>query len=139
MHLVDTSVWIQTLRRPGAPAIQAALRPLILAGQVMITELIILELMCGIRKTERADTLLRRFEALERPGFSDGQWHEAWILAAKLRKAGVTPTATDCLIATMAIAHHATLVHCDTDFEAIAEHSPLQTLNWTQLVKSKTS
>jgi len=42
-----------------------------------------------------------------------------------------SPTAADCLIATVAIRHNVVLLHCDADFEAMKEALPLKTLDWT--------
>jgi len=48
-----------------------------------------------------------------------------------LRRNGISPTAADCLIATVAIKHQAVLVHCDSDFESMKPIIPLVTLDWT--------
>jgi len=65
----------------------------------------------------------------------EGGWELAWDLAARLRKKSVSPSAADCLIATIAVSHHATLLHCDRDFELIAkQEKDLRTLDWTRLV-----
>ena len=131
MLLVDTSVWIHALRRPGSPKIQELLKPLLLRGEAATTEWIILELMTGIRTTEKAEALSRQMEPLHRFSFGAENWLDAWMLAAKLRKQGVSPSASDCFISTVAIAHNIELAHCDGDFEAIAKHSRLRTLDWT--------
>jgi len=134
MHLVDTSVWIEFLRPTGSRAIQQELRPLIRGGHVAVTEWIILELMTGLRSDDRASTLLDRFAPLHRLSLPAHAWARAWDAAARLRRKGVSPSAADCLIATIATLHGATLVHCDTDFELIARHVELRTMNWTKLL-----
>jgi predicted nucleic acid-binding protein len=58
MHLVDTSVWIHALRPSGSVAVRERLRPLILNGEVAVTEWILLELMTGLRSSEQKDSLL---------------------------------------------------------------------------------
>lgn len=131
MHLVDTSVWIHVLRRPGTARIQQLLRPLIVGGNAAITEWILLELMVGVRTTESAESLIRKMEPLHRLTFPSGKWNEAWRLAVSLRKEGVSASAGDCFISVVAIAYEATLVHCDGDFELIARHSKLRTIDWT--------
>ncbi len=131
MHLVDTSVWIHVLRRPGIARIQQLLKPMIVGGNAAITEWILLELMVGIRTSESADSLIRKMEPLHRLPFPAEKWNEAWKLATSLRKEGISASASDCFISIVAIAHEATLVHCDADFELIAGHSKLQTLDWT--------
>jgi predicted nucleic acid-binding protein len=48
-----------------------------------------------------------------------------------LRRAGISPTAADCLIATVALKHQAMSVHCDGDFESMKPIIPLVILDWT--------
>jgi len=59
MHLVDTSVWIHALRPSGSAAVRERLRPLILNGEVAVTEWILLELMTGLRSSEKKESLLQ--------------------------------------------------------------------------------
>lgn len=134
MHLVDTSVWVQFLRPSGSPEIQSQLKPLIQAGSIALTEWIILELMTGLRSNEQAAAVLSQLAPVHRLSLPEDGWAKAWDLAARLRKKGITATAADCLIATIATIHGATLVHCDSDFELIAEQSGMKTINWTPLL-----
>lgn len=131
MHLVDTSVWVEFLRRSGSRAIQARLRPLILNGEAALTEWIVLELMTGLRSTEKPAELLERLSPAHRLLFPADGWSRSWDLASSLRKRGVTASAADCYIATVAISSNARLIHCDADFEAMTRHSTLQTIDWT--------
>ena len=131
MVLVDTSVWIHALRPRGDAAIQSRLKPLVLSGQAAVTEWILLELTAGLSRSEEGKDLLDRFEPVARISFKPGWWPGAWELAARLRKRGISPSAADCLIATVALEASIPLIHCDEDFEAIRLHVPLQTLDWT--------
>jgi len=131
MHLVDTSVWVHALRPSGHPRVRALLRPLILNGEVAVTEWVLLELMTGLRTTERKESLLQWFAPVVRLSFEVSWWEHAWDLAARLRREGITPTAADCLIATVAINHQAILIHCDADYESMKPVVPLVTLDWT--------
>ena len=132
MYLVDTSVWIEFLRRRGSPKIQAELAPLIRNGSIALTEWIILELMAGIGTGENSGDLLGRLAPVQRLSLPDTGWNATWDMAAHLRKKGVSPSAADCLIATVAILHETPLIHCDSDFSLIAAHEPLTTLDWTE-------
>ena len=135
MHLVDTSVWIEALRASGSRRIQEELEPMVVAGDAALTEWIILELMVGIRSNESPESLLKRLAPVHRLPLPEDRWPLAWDLAARLRKKAVTPSAADCIIATVAISHRVTLLHCDRDFELIAKHEKgLQTLDWTKLL-----
>jgi hypothetical protein len=131
MYLVDTSVWIHALRPEGDSSIRSRLKPLIVSGETAVTEWIILELMTGLLSPERKDTLLRWFAPIARLAFQTSWWEDTWEYAARLRKRGLSPTAADCFIATVAIQHQVGLVHCDADFEAMRPTIPLKTLDWT--------
>jgi predicted nucleic acid-binding protein len=87
--------------------------------------------MTGLRSSEGKDTLLQWFAPVTRLSFESSWWEEAWEYAVRLRKDGVSPTAPDCLIVTVAIKHRVSLIHCDTDFEAMKPSLPLHTLDWT--------
>ncbi len=134
MHLVDTSVWIHALRPSGHPRIQTLLKPIIVNGEAAITEWIILELMTGLRSRERKESFLQWFEPLPRLAFEQSWWEPAWDFAARLRRIGISPSAADCFIATVAIQHQVVLIHCDADFEAMKPALPLQTLDWHSLL-----
>ncbi|CUQ68080.1 type II toxin-antitoxin system VapC family toxin [Candidatus Nitrospira inopinata] len=132
MYLVDTSVWIHALRPTGHAEIQARLKPLIINAETSVTEWILLELLTGLTKSERPSSLLQWFTPVPLLQFHPDWWNTAWQFAGRLRKHGISPSAADCLIATIAIEHHVTLIHCDADFEAMKPIIPLETLDWTK-------
>lgn len=135
MYLVDTSVWIHALRPAGNTGIQARLKPLILNGQTSVTEWILLELMTGLVKSEQPSSLLQWFTPVPRLSFNPEWWGSSWDIAGRLRRQGVSPSAADCLIATIAMKHEVTLIHCDSDFETMKSILHLQTLDWTQCLR----
>ena len=136
MYLVDTSVWIHALRPRGNAEIQARLKPLIVDGQTAVTEWILLELMTGLVKSEQRASLLQWFTPVPRLPFNSQWWDRAWDIAGRLRRHGMSPSAADCLIATIAMEHQTTLIHCDADFEAMKPILRLQTLDWTQYLRA---
>src|SRR5512136_544726 len=101
MVLVDTSVWMHALRPQGNAAIQAQLKTLLLDGETAVTEWILLELMRGLSKSESAQDLLERFSPVHCIPFRQEWWGKAWDMAAALRKLGISPSAANCLIATV--------------------------------------
>lgn len=131
MYLVDTSIWIHALRPSGSSEIQAKLKPLISGGRTVVTEWILLELMTGLPRSQEPRALLDWFEPVIRMAFDPAWWNKVWTNAAHLRKRGVSPSAADCLIATIAMEHQLVLLHCDRDFETMKPLLPLQTLDWT--------
>jgi len=91
--------------------------------------------MTGLPASERKEALLQWIAPVTRLPF-EAAWCEAALdHAARLRRRGVSLTAADCLIATVAIKHQAPLIHCDADFEAMKPTLPLQTLDWTPHLK----
>ncbi len=133
MVLVDTSVWMHALRRRGNAEIRSQLRGLVVGGETAITEWILLELMTGLSRPEKGRDLLERFSPVHCISFRPEWWMKACGLAAALRRDGMSPGATECLIATVAIESSVPLIHCDEDFEVIRRHSHLQTIDWTSL------
>lgn len=131
MYLVDTSIWIHALRPAGSPAVQSKLKPLIVGGRTAVTEWILLELMTGLPKNQEPAALLKWFAPVACMSFDAAWWNRVWEHAARLRKRGVSPSAADCLIATVAMEHRLVLLHCDGDFEAMKPTLSLQTLDWT--------
>ena len=93
--------------------------------------------MTGLRTNERKETLLGWLAPITRLPFDPTWWDQAWDHAARLRKQGISPTAADCFIATVAIGHSVTLIHCDAGFEAMKPTLPLQTQDWTAHLKTK--
>src|SRR5437773_3305413 len=103
MHLVDTSVWIEALRISGSRKIREELEPLVRAGDVAVTDWIILELMAGIRSHESSTGLLKRFAPIHRLDLPEGGWELAWDLEVRLRKILVYTSAAVCLIVSISL------------------------------------
>jgi predicted nucleic acid-binding protein len=131
MYLVDTSVWIHGFRPSGSLAIRSLLRALILADGAAITDWVVLELMTGLSRSEQKEALIQRLAPIRNLPFDPSWWEKSWDHAATLRKRGVSTTAADCLIATVALEHHVALIHCDADFEIMKPMLSLETLDWS--------
>ena len=127
MILVDSSAWIEFQRATGSPADRRVTQALTGDEELATTGIVTLEILAGARD-EQHDRQLRRllarcrFLPLEEP--SD---HEsAAALYRACRRSGITiRRLPDCLIATVAIRNGVHLLHCDSDFDAIARHAPL--------------
>lgn len=122
--LIDTSVWIQVLRKDPPRPLADLVRRAIVERRTATTGMVMLELLSGVR-TERhyrdvADELraLRYLPAEE-------AWPEACRLSFRLRRHGVTVPSADVLIAGVAIVHGCVLLHADDHFPLIARHSKL--------------
>ena len=131
MILVDTSAWIEFQRATGSPQDRRLEEAIADEEPLATTGLVVLELLAGARDERQARDLGRlldrcRFLPLEEP--SD---HEAAAaLYRACRREGTTVRRLpDCLIATVAIRTASPLLHGDDDFEAIARHAPLETVD----------
>jgi predicted nucleic acid-binding protein len=126
--LADTSAWVEYLRATGSP-VHLRLHKLIAdQGDLVTTEVVIMELLAGETSPEgvtRLRRLLGRFDLLLVEGLAD--YEAAAELYRRCRAAGESVRKlTDCLIAAVAVRHGATVLHRDHDFEVIARHVPLR-------------
>jgi len=118
--LVDTSVWIDWLRRGSRPA-TLVLDKLVDEDDIVLAPVVLQELLQGARGPEQLGELRRYFEPLPMLLPSAATYAEAGALYARCRWAGVTPRSPhDCLIAQLAVEHGVALLQDDHDFEAIA-------------------
>lgn len=124
--LIDTSVWVQTLRRDPPPALAEAVRRTILDRRAATTGMVMLELLGGVRTERDYRELSEELRALYYLPVEEA-WPGAWQLSFRLRRQGITVPSADVLIAAVAVAHRCTLFHSDKHFVVIARHSTLQT------------
>lgn len=128
MILVDSSVWIDFFsRRPGRAG--AALRKMIEdAEPFALTGIVVAEVLQGLtRDVACIEGFLSQWDLLEPSGFAT--YREAAAIFRKARAHGVTLTATDALIAAIALEHRAALFTSDKDFMRIAKSTGLVLLS----------
>ena len=130
MILVDTSAWVELLRKTGSPVAEAV-KDVLDADEVVVTEVVVMEVLAGARSDrhyrELRDRLLA-FPMLRLGGLAD--FETAAQIFRTCRVNGETIRAmTDCLIAALTIREGAYLLHNDSDFDAIARHTDLQVHN----------
>ncbi len=122
--LVDTSVWIDWLRKGTRPA-TLRLDRLIDEEDIALAQVVMQELFMGARGEEQLAELCAYFDALPVLLPSRLTYADAGALYARCRWAGVTPRSPhDCLIAQIAIEHDIALLHDDRDFEYLAQVEP---------------
>lgn len=128
MIVVDTSVWIDVLNENGTPQSVRCVDLIEGGAPVALTDVILTELLQGMRSERDAQLLerrLRAFPILRLDGVDD------FVLAAELyraaRRAGVTIRKTlDCLIAAPCVRTGAPILHADSDFDLLASCTPLR-------------
>ena len=127
MILVDTSAWVEFLRRTGSEQ-HLRVRELVSGSGAATTDVVVLEVLAGARdELDRRELagLLGGCQMLAVTGPTD--YEDAADLYRRCRRGGETiRKLTDCLIAVVAIDAGAAVLHRDADFDAIARHSALQ-------------
>lgn len=128
MTLVDSSAWIELFRATGS-AMHLRLKAALESRAVLATtDVVLMEILAGARDDGERDWLRhflydRRFLPVQGPT----DYESAAELHRLCRRGGETPRRlTDCLIAAIAIRNDAELLCMDSDFEAIARHTPLR-------------
>jgi len=125
--LVDSSAWIEFQRATGSPADRRLTAALEGDEALATTGIVTLEILAGARDEDHEHELRRllarcRFLPLVEPFDHES----AAALYRACRRSGTTiRRLPDCLIATVAIRNRVELLHCDSDFDAIARHAPL--------------
>ena len=122
LWLVDSSAWIFALRsRPFLP-IQQRVDELLSQNRVMITGIVELELLGGVRSEREFRELKRLLEGLQRINTGEPDWASAAEMAFRLRRAGYTVPFTDVLIGHQALRAGAGVVHADRDFTVLCRY-----------------
>lgn len=126
--IVDTSAWIEYLRRTESP-VNLSLRHALQAGSAIATPApAVMELLTGCRsESEELDLLklLCRFEILIPDSL--GHFQSAARIYRTCRRAGWTIRSTvDCMVAAAALDARRPLLARNRDFDTIARHTELE-------------
>jgi predicted nucleic acid-binding protein len=126
-YLLDSSVWVEFLggHRRGE-ALRSRVADLIARDLVVMMGMVRLELLGGARSEREWADIASLLDGLRILPVGDQEWHLAARMNFELRRVGVTVPAGDLLIAAVAIAHDATVLHRDRHFDLIAQHTPLR-------------
>lgn len=124
MVLVDSSAWIESLRRNGDMRVKLAVEGLLDAYEAQWCSPVRLEVLGGARVEERAH-LGKRFSVIPFRPCREDDWDRAVDLAWRLRARGLTVPWLDVLIAAIAIHDCVRLYAIDAHFQEIVKHSDL--------------
>lgn len=120
MELIDTSSWIEALRRDGDVVVRSRVQALLQSGEAAWCDFVRLELWNGLRGTAER----RQMEALEADVMllptTDAVWERARELARRARAAGQTVPGADLLIAACAWEHRVKMEHDDAHLTVLA-------------------
>lgn len=128
MIVVDSSVWIETLRNADTAAVRKLLALASDDAGILIGDLILLEVLQGARDTPHAARIERNLRRFPIATMLDA---DLAVRAAQnyrfLRSRGITVRKTaDLIIGTFCMARDHLLLHNDRDFEPMAAHLGLQ-------------
>lgn len=124
MVLVDSSAWIESLRRHGDMKVKLAIEGLLEAYEAQWCAPVRLEVLGGSRKDERR-RLGQYFSVVPYRICREDDWERAISLAWRLRDKGLTLPWMDVLIAAIAIHDGVRLYAIDAHFPEMARHCPL--------------
>jgi predicted nucleic acid-binding protein len=120
--LVDTSAWVEYDRATKSPVDRRLTELIAGDDEVGVTEPVVMEVVAGARSDEReADLrrLLLRFKLLRFDAAVD--FDAAARIYRACRRVGITPRGmVDCMIASVAQRHQATLLAQDADLARVA-------------------
>jgi len=102
MVLVDSSVWIEALRREGRLDIKLAVEGLLEADEALICAPIRFKVLAGARPEDREQIARHLSMVPDRP-CGDDDWSRSTRLAWKCRDAGVSIPLEHALIASIAL------------------------------------
>ncbi len=122
MILADTSAWVEYDRSTGSAADQRMTELIGADGALAVTEPVIVEVLAGARSEARAMDLRRLLLRFDLLGFDvAADFDGAALVYRSCRRVGVTPRGMiDCMIASVAMRHHAVLLANDADMIRVA-------------------
>lgn len=129
--IVDTSAWVEYLRRSESPEDRALDRAIRQGDYLATPAPVVMELLAGCSDDEdawRIQRLLARFEILEVEGLAD--FEDAARIQRICRGKGETVRSMiDCLVAAVALREGRALLARDRDYDTIARHTALRLAN----------
>ena len=121
MILVDTSAWVEFDRATGSAVDRRLTSMIAERDDVAVTEPVIMEVLAGARDDRREQDLRRlmqRFVLLRFDAAVD--FEAAARIYRSCRRVGITPRGmVDCMIASVALRHGASLLTADVDLDRV--------------------
>ena len=121
MKMVDTSCWVEALRRHGNASVRTRLEELVKSGEASWCAPIRLELWAGVG-SDKERRVLREFERVIRDyPITDEVWRAACDLAERGRSSGKTFPVIDLLVFACARHYRLEFEHADRHFNELAK------------------
>ena len=122
--LVDTSSWVEALRSDGSGDVRTRVQEILVSGQAVVCDMVLLELWNGARGEQERRKLSRLEAELEVLPTSDEVWALARSLAKRARERGLTFPAADILITACAIGNGVEIEAVDEHIEQLQKIAP---------------
>ena len=116
MKLIDSSAWVEFLRRRGDSKVKNVVARLLQAAQAAYPCPIRVELLSGVKPDEK-DDLEQAFALSHHHPFEQGDRREGALLERELRSKRLTVPRNDLFVATVAIQVGLPIVCRDTHFD----------------------
>ena len=121
MKLIDTSSWIDAMRRDGDATVRARVQALMQGGEAAWCDFVRLELWNGLRgAAERKQMKALEADVILLPTTA-AVWARAMELARRARSTGLTVPGADVLIAACAWEHGVAMEYDDAHLAALAD------------------
>ena len=133
-YLIDTSAWLLALKKNYVPLVKDRIDDLLKENAIITTGIVKLEILGGTKTEEEFQRLKTRLDSLGQVETDASLWEQAYTLAFKLRRKGITVPSTDILIAACALMLEATVVHADAHFDLISSKTGLKVESFIQAV-----
>lgn len=125
MVLVDSSAWIEALRRNGDLRVKLAVEGLLDAYEALWCSPLRLEVLGGAREDERT-RLGHHFSVIPCRPVREDDWERAVSLSWRLRDGGLTVPWLDVLVASVALQDGVRVYAIDAHFPEIAKRAGLR-------------
>lgn len=125
MVLVDSSVWIESLRRTGRLDVKVSLEGLLEEYEAQWCSPVRLEVLGGARQVERR-RLSEHFSVIPYRSCTEQDWERAVSLAWRIRGQGLNIPWLDILIAAIALHDNVRLYAIDSHFTYVAKIAGLK-------------
>ena len=121
MTLIDTSSWVEALRKDGNEDVRERVRKIMTSGKAACCDMVLLELWNGARGEYEKKKLMKLENEIRCVPTTEEVWKLARELARKCRTAGYTLPSSDIVIAACAKFHQMRIEQCDQHFRQIQD------------------
>lgn len=119
MVLIDTSAWIEALRKKGDIKVRAEVDLVLRNGKARLTEPVLVELFHGANGNSELEFLKNLHESIPLLTCNSQCYEMAFQVAQQSRKKGITVSSMDILIFSVAKVYNADVISKDRHFSLL--------------------